>query len=264
MGIRPGRNALMSGLFVLLTACGNFSQRDSAPKNIPIDINRITDAVPRHEPPSRYGNPENYTVRGQTYYTLTSSKGFTQRGDASWYGVKFHGKRTSSGETYDMYRMTAAHKTLPLPTYVKVTNLDNGKQIVVKVNDRGPFHTGRIIDLSYVAALKLDIVKNGTGRVEIETIDTIASDDKEQTVYVQVGSFADKQNAKRIQNTLMASSIESDIYKVVIPERQALYRVRVGPFLQRSDALELLDSLSDLGVVGAQIFTAQRESTNIQ
>ena len=123
------------------------------------------------EPLSRYGNPESYVVYGKTYHTLSSSKGYKERGAASWYGTKFHGKRTSSGEPYDLYAMTAAHKTLPLPTYVEVTNLKNGRTVIVKVNDRGPFHDDRLIDLSYAAAAKLDILPYGTGEVEVRAID---------------------------------------------------------------------------------------------
>ena len=131
-----------------------------------------TDPIPRTEPLSKYGNPSSYVVFGKRYYTLSSSHGFVQRGIASWYGKKFHGRRTSSGEIYDMYGMTAAHTQLPLPTYVQVTNLKNGKQVILRVNDRGPFHGNRVIDLSHTAATKLGIIKEGTGLVEVRAIDT--------------------------------------------------------------------------------------------
>ena len=133
--------------------------------------NQIPNQVPRVEPLSKYGNPKSYVVFGKTYYTLPSSQGFVQRGIASWYGKKFHGRLTSSREPYDMYAMTAAHPQLPLPTYVQVTNLKNGKQVILRVNDRGPFHGNRVIDLSYTAAMKLDIVKQGTGLVEVRALD---------------------------------------------------------------------------------------------
>ena len=113
---------------------------------------------------SRYGNPDSYVVRGKRYHTLESSRGYEETGIASWYGRKFHGRRTSSGETYDMYKMTAAHKTLPLPTYVEVTRVDNGSSVVVRVNDRGPFVGDRIIDLSYAAAERLGVRNAGTLR----------------------------------------------------------------------------------------------------
>lgn len=135
------------------------------------DAKQIPNQVPRVEPLSKYGNPKSYVVFGKTYYTLPSSQGFVQRGIASWYGKKFHGRLTSSREPYDMYAMTAAHPQLPLPTYVQVTNLKNGKQVILRVNDRGPFHGNRVIDLSYTAAMKLDIVKQGTGLVEVRALD---------------------------------------------------------------------------------------------
>lgn len=149
---------------------GGYYQNDGPPDDEEIDIASIPDAVPRDEPLSRYGNPSSYEALGKTYYVLKSAAGFTQTGRASWYGRQFHGRRTSSGEPYNMFKMTAAHKRLPIPSYVRVTNLDNGEQVIVRVNDRGPFHDGRIIDLSYVAARRLDIVSHGSAPVRIETV----------------------------------------------------------------------------------------------
>lgn len=164
-------------LALLLTACGTLPDRigfftpgDAAPQHN-VDLTRITDATPRIEAPSRYGNPKSYVVRGKRYHVMANSIDFKQQGIASWYGTKFHGRKTSSGEAYDMFTMTAAHKTLPLPTWVEVTNHDNQKRIIVKVNDRGPFISGRIIDLSYVAAAKLGVLTTGTARVSIRAID---------------------------------------------------------------------------------------------
>ena len=152
---------------------GRYSQKiDSLPTN-PTDVSKVADAVPRSEPKSRGGNASSYVVFGQTYRVLNSSRGFTQTGTASWYGNKFHGHLTSNGEVYDMYTMSAAHTRLPLPTYVKVTNLDNNRQVIVRVNDRGPFVGNRIIDLSYAAAYRLDMVKTGTARVKVEAIDPV-------------------------------------------------------------------------------------------
>jgi rare lipoprotein A len=131
----------------------------------------VPDAIPRIEPRARNGNPPFYDVFGKRYYVLSSSVGYWERGVASWYGPGFHKVRTSTGELYDMYGMTAAHKTLPLPAYVRVTNLQNGRSIVVRVNDRGPFVGNRIIDLSYTAAAKLDMLRNGTAMVDVRTID---------------------------------------------------------------------------------------------
>ena len=137
----------------------------------PPALDGVPDAVPRIEPRARSGNPPFYDVFGKRYYVLSSSVGYWERGVASWYGPGFHKVRTSTGELYDMYGMTAAHRTLPLPAYVRVTNLQNGRSVVVRVNDRGPFVGNRIIDLSYTAAAKLDMLRNGTAMVEIRTID---------------------------------------------------------------------------------------------
>lgn len=165
------RPVLIALLLLGLTGCGSSPKRvadgDGAPSS---GIPDLADAVVREEAPSRYGNPPSYVVFGKRYYTMKSAAGYRERGIASWYGTKFHGRRTSSGERYDMYRMTAAHKSLPLPTYVEVRNLGNGRTVVLRVNDRGPFHDGRVIDLSYAAALKLDIVRTGTGLVEVRAL----------------------------------------------------------------------------------------------
>jgi len=172
---------LALGIAVGLAACFSAPPRPAAPAprsivppeslTAPPMPNSVPDAMPRIEPRSRYGNPPFYDVFGKRYYVLSSSVGYWERGVASWYGPGFHKVRTSTGEPYDMYGMTAAHKTLPLPAYVRVTNLQNGRSIVVRVNDRGPFVGNRIIDLSYTAAAKLDMLRNGTALVEVRAID---------------------------------------------------------------------------------------------
>jgi rare lipoprotein A len=173
----PVTGLLLTGTLlaiVLFTGCsssGLLEPDDAAPPE-PLDVSNIPNAVPRPEPLSRYGNPTSYVVNGKRYYTMPSSKSYKERGLASWYGTKFQGKRTSSGEPYNFYAMTAAHRSLPLPTYVEVENLQNGRSVIVKVNDRGPFHQNRIIDLSYTAAVKLGILGYGTGLVEVRAIDT--------------------------------------------------------------------------------------------
>jgi rare lipoprotein A len=169
---------------VALTACSSTPQQPVVPTSIPSPPSvpaapppapdAVPDAVPRIEPRARNGNPPFYDVFGKRYYVLSSSVGYWERGVASWYGPGFHKVRTSTGEPYDMYGMTAAHRTLPLPAYVRVTNLQNGRSVVVRVNDRGPFVGNRIIDLSYTAAAKLDMLRNGTAMVEIRTIDPTA------------------------------------------------------------------------------------------
>lgn len=148
-------------------------RRDRPPTDPPdVDLDDIPDAVPRDEPRSRSGNPAEYEVFGRTYRTLPSAEGYEEEGIASWYGEEFHGRSTSSGEPYDMYAMTAAHRSLPLPSYVEVTNLDNGRTVVVRVNDRGPFHGNRLIDVSYAAAHRLGLIGPGTARVRIRALRT--------------------------------------------------------------------------------------------
>jgi rare lipoprotein A len=142
----------------------------TVPPPAPTSAGQIPDAVPRLEPRSPYGNPPFYTVAGHRYVVLPTSVGFIERGVASWYGSDFHGLRTSSGEPYDMFAMTAAHKTLPLPCYARVTNLSNGRSVIVRINDRGPFVDNRIIDLSYSAAGKLDMIRHGTAFVQLEVL----------------------------------------------------------------------------------------------
>ncbi len=243
---------------------------DGAPST-QVDINTIPNAVPRPEPYSKYGNPSTYEVYGQRYTPLKSSKGHVERGIASWYGTKFHGRRTSSGEPYNLYDMTAAHKTLPLPTYAQVTNLDNGRSIIVKINDRGPFHEGRIIDLSYVAAMKLDIMKTGTGRVEVRTIDPYApsahlatpSSKTEPTTlastpatgqgrFLQAGAFGVYDNAENLRNRL--SSLTAN--PVVINKNDQtppIYRVLIGPLSSDQEARQLADQLASAGVTGTKL-----------
>jgi rare lipoprotein A len=202
------------------------------------------------EPLSRYGNPSTYQVKGHTYDVLTTSTGYHQRGIASWYGTKFHEKRTSSGEAYDMYALTAAHKTLPLPTYVRVKNLENGREAIVKVNDRGPFHDERLIDLSYGAAVKLGILSKGTASVEVEAL--LANDQSQPTkahYYLQAGAFQSHQKAKALCNKLQAPEAN-----VQIEQRDARYIVKLGPFLNKQASDIQKNALEEQGVLGVFSF----------
>ncbi|KTD01405.1 septal ring lytic transglycosylase RlpA family protein [Fluoribacter gormanii] len=200
--------------------------------------------VPSKEPLSRYGNISEYSVDGRSYQVMRSSTGYKARGIASWYGTKFHKQRTSSGEPYDMYVMSAAHKTLPLPTYVKVKNLNNGKAAIVKVNDRGPFHSDRIIDLSYAAALKLGVFPKGTAPVEIETLMGPAG---QAHYYLQAGAFTTEILAKRLKDKL-ARITPSPVY---IEHYKQHYIVRVGPFGSKNMADSLKHKLALNGVTGS-------------
>lgn len=170
--LKLGRFVLLLVLMLALTSCAMF-RRGDGPPNYNVDVSKIPNAVPKVEPRAKYGNQAAYTVKGKRYYTLKSSSGYSAVGVASWYGTKFHSLRTSSGERYNMLGMTAAHKTLPLPTYVEVTNLKNKRTVIVKVNDRGPFSSNRLIDLSYVAAKKLGMLGHGTAYVEVKAINPL-------------------------------------------------------------------------------------------
>ncbi len=231
--------------FVLLTAC-------TLPKiRLPKKNEKAVSVLPtakeekvKPEPLSRYGNPESYKVFGQTYSVLRSSGGYKVKGIASWYGTDFHRKRTSSGEQYNMYALTAAHKTLPLPTYVKVKNLSNKREVIVKVNDRGPFHKGRVIDLSYAAAKQLGFVHRGTVPVEIEALT------KEKQVahyFLQAGAFKTEKLASLLQNKV-SQLISSP---VAVEKHADHYVVKLGPFLDKEKTEELKKKLDMNGIFGA-------------
>lgn len=231
------------------------------------DLSDIPDAVPREEPRSRYGNPSSYTVFGQRYTTLDSAAGYRERGIASWYGSKFHGRLTSSREPYDMYTMTAAHRSLPLPTYARVTNLNNGRSVVVRINDRGPFHPNRIIDLSYAAAGRLDMVRNGTGLVEVEALDPAASvpeptplDTAETStatapsptarplLYLQVGAFGNRDNAEKLQTRIVGRLQATVRIQEMASNPHPVYRVQIGPLADVEQADRLSTELGGLGI----------------
>lgn len=255
---------------VLLSACSSQPHRHSGPSvvppnedyapsanEIPEDVAQTPDAVPQEEPLSPNGNPKTYTVFGENYTVMNNAAGFRQRGYASWYGKKFHGRKTASGERYNIYGMTAAHKNLPLPTYVRVTNLDNGKTAVVKVNDRGPFHSDRIIDLSYAAAAKLDIISHGTAMVEIEAITGSETQPPPAVVpepaemrpvvrsgYLQVAAYSDPINAVALREELQQHDIGPVEIRISKDENPPVHRVVVGPFSDEAAANDVLKLLN--------------------
>lgn len=201
-----------------------------------LDAEDIAETAPRKEPPSKHGNASPYTVNGKQYHVLASAERYAEEGLASWYGAKFHGHTTSNGEVFDMYEISAAHKSLPLPTWVRVTNLDNGLSIVARVNDRGPFHPGRVIDLSYAGAVKLDFVHKGTARVRVEALQGAELD---QPVYfVQMGAFSQRRGAEGLRDRIAEETDQN----VTVDEGE-FYRVRVGP-LQYDKAVELQSALT--------------------
>jgi len=244
---------------LVLVACGSTGDKDSAPKNPP-NVSNVPNAIPKDEPRSKYGNPASYEVFGKRYYTLKSSQGYHEKGIASWYGKKFHGRRTSSGEAYDMYAMTAAHKTLPLPSYLEVTNLNNGRKVIVKVNDRGPFHGNRLIDLSYSAATQLGIIGKGTGMVELRAITNgkvVATPVTERIdtprmagsvgLYLQVGAFSTEHSAGQLKAKLQGQIGDAVLIVPLNKPNGNLYRVRVGPLSNVEYGDSLASRLLDLG-----------------
>lgn len=255
--------AILAFLLALAAGCSSLPSRppiaepQDGPPDRHIDVALLQDAVPKVEPRSRYGNPESYEVYGRRYQVMADGTGYVERGIASWYGSKFHGRRTSSGEPFDMYAMTAAHTTLPLPTYAEVTNLANGRRIIVKINDRGPFKHNRLIDLSYAAALKLGIAQQGTGLVEVRAIDPVtwakapaassSSSSRIPALYLQAGAFSQMENAQRL-SARIRNATPSDI-RIVPPDPSSpLHRVRIGPLRDVDEADRVSRELLALGV----------------
>lgn len=242
-----------------------YSQKQDAPPHDAGQSPQLQDPVPVAEPRSRYGNHSPYRVYGVSYHVLGNAEGYVAEGIASWYGSKFHGHRTSSGEPYDMYKLSAAHRSLPLPTWARVTNLDNGKTTLVRVNDRGPFHSERLIDLSWAAAVKLGIDKQGTGRVRVEALTPAAPSGSPpaQTIaaalpsppptgglYLQVGAFRQLDSAQGLVGQLAGRFA----WPVAIRTADQIYRVWIGPFAtssQRDQARQQLGSAGYADVVNA-------------
>ncbi len=268
-------NLLALTIAVFLVGCsssgGRYAVEQDYGPSRKVDVSNVPDAVPRVEPKSRGGNKSPYTVLGKRYYVMPSSVGYKARGVASWYGKKFHGHKTSNGETYNMYAMSAAHKSLPLPGYVQVTNLTNGKKVIVRVNDRGPFHGGRIIDLSYAAASKLDMLGSGTAKVEVEAIDpaswsssskgivralpapvaapaSISDESSGAPRYLQVGAFSLESTASEAINQLqtMLPGYQLRIVPLALKDR-TLYRVQVGPVQLNANLAELVSRIEAAG-----------------
>jgi rare lipoprotein A len=248
-------------LLIFITACSTNSSRyqhknDSKPTRIPT-TSELVDITPRAEPHSRGGNKSQYQVRGKTYSVLKSAESFSQTGIASWYGKKFHGHLTSNGEIYNMYAMSAAHKNLPLPTYLKVTNNANNKSVVVRVNDRGPFHQERIIDLSYSAAYKLGMMKTGVANVTITAITDFSTSkpiispipeqtpiaNNNQRKYIQV--FATKHESLANET---AQALQT-LYQIntIIPKNNGIFRIQMGPISDKKQLNIILANLKKSG-----------------
>lgn len=218
-----------------------FEPADNAPRTSAQDIEhlaRLPDPVVKKEQKSRGGNRAVYTVLGKSYRVMESASGYRQRGIASWYGTKFHGRPTANGERFDIYKLTAAHRHLPIPTYVRVTNLANGKQTIVRVNDRGPFHEDRIIDLSYAAAVKLGFHDKGTAEVLMEVVEPEPV--TPHYYMVQAGAFSSLSGADRARAEIQRLTG----VKTVIARTgdDGLYRVRLGP-VQQGPRLDRIQQL---------------------
>lgn len=272
----PTQMLLLLMLFASVASCGSNKTKDGPPRSGSASIPELPgDAVPRREPKSRYGNGPVYEVFGKRYSVMDDSSGYRERGVASWYGKKFHGNLTAMREPYDMYAMTAAHKSLPLPSYVRVRNLRNNKSVVVRVNDRGPFIDNRIIDLSYSAALKLDMVGTGTSLVEVEAInfDKRTGDrptrrtatvpppspapepESGNKIYVQVGAFGSRENAQRRLSQLRSGGIGIGFIMEDLSSNPTLYRVRLGPIKGVLQYDILVEELENMGIKDPYLVT---------
>ncbi len=264
-----------------LSSSGGYYKDDGPPAQVPANLDNIPDAVPRLEPLAR-GPNRPYTVMGKHYVPDTGERSYRKRGTASWYGRKFHGRKTSNGETYDMFAMTAAHTTLPIPSYVRVTRVSTGKSVIVRVNDRGPFLHNRVIDLSYAAAHRLGVLGPGSAEVvveritpaqiragtwadesfastspktvnpppgAVETASTMARTEvANEPVFLQIGAFSSEANARALA-ARAAASMPGDLPIEVDSTASELYRVRIGPFANRVQALSAMDAvMQSLGV----------------
>lgn len=255
-------------------------RQDGGPDGPPIDVSKIPEPEPKAEPRSRYGNRDSYSVLGRTYRVMPDPRGYVERGIASWYGNKFHGYMTSSFEPYDMYQFSAAHKSLPLPSYARVTNLDNGKSVVVRVNDRGPFHENRLIDLSYAAAVKIGVWPKGTGVVEVRAIDPDRPDALPATqlasaparapvaatparvaasppaapaigaarIYLQLGAFGDRANAERAVANATRKGLSGVEIQSTLVDGRTVHRVRIGPLADVDAADAMTARVERLGM----------------
>ena len=231
-------------------------EQDSAPLR-PISQDEVFDAIPQADPILRFGNVSPYVIDGVTYNVLEDYRDYREQGTASWYGAKFSGHKTSNGELYDLYQPSAAHKTLPIPSYARVTNLDNGKSIVVRVNDRGPFHSDRIIDLSYAAAVKLGYMEQGTAQVEVEVMEVVGVEDRRDPLYgnyryLQLGAFGREASAQTLVEALKPLLTAEVFVSVVESDGTLLYRVRVGPVDDKSHLLAVQQQLQDSGYDAGQ------------
>ena len=259
---------------LLLASCGSSPKKtdaigsgkyyldDGPPDSVPGNIADIPDAVPRDEPFHKFANRP-YTVFGRTFVPVVNKERTVQRGIASWYGKKFHGQKTASGEPYDMFAMTAAHPTFPIPSYARVTNVKNGRSVIVRINDRGPFHSDRIIDLSYAAAVKIGIAGPGSGLVEVErvydvtppsptmdrtppptpaVVETAVVTQEPTGLWLQLGAFSSRESADSFRDK-MGRDLAWNKEPLQVFSREGLHRVRMGPYRNRDEAGAIADKV---------------------
>jgi len=261
----PWRLAATSALVLVLAGCASRgpgpSGRDGAEARPPAGLEKVPDARPRVEPLRQGGPNKPYEVLGRRYVPMSTDMPLVETGLASWYGRKFHGRPTASGEIYDMYAMTAAHKTMPIPSYARVRNPANGREVVVRVNDRGPFADGRVIDLSYTAALRLGLLR-GVAPVEVQRLThdeiragigaqrTLPPDDPapgdapmaSPGLWLQLGAFRARDGAMQLQQHVMRAADDA-VWQVAVFEEDALFRVQAGPYATRAEALDATERL---------------------
>ena len=271
---------LIAAVIVLVTACGTAPKKtgpaqpgpmgryyadDGPPEKVPENLAAIPDAVPRDEPFHKFANRP-YVVFGVSYVPVVNKDPTKERGIASWYGRMFHGRKTASGEIYDMFAMTAAHKTLPIPSFARVTNLKNGLSVVVRINDRGPFHADRIIDLSYAAAARIGIASAGSGLVEVERVfgpatppvvaavpppaptanveTPMVTQDTASSLWLQIGAFSSAENAEAFR-ARAAASLPWLLEPIQVSSREGMHRVRLGPYRNRDEASAIADKVRE-------------------
>lgn len=243
---------------------GKYYADDGPPDSVPDNLAQIPDAVPRDEAFHRFANRP-YTVMGRSFAPVVNREPWKQRGIASWYGKKFHGLKTASGEPYDMFAMTAAHPTFPIPSYARVTNLKTGQWVVVRINDRGPFHSNRVIDLSYAAALRIGIAGPGSGLVEVErvfespepaaepavaigpappAVETPVVVAESSGLWLQLGAFSSREGAESFRDHAVRE-LSWNHEPVQVAPRDGLYRVRLGPYRNREEALAIADKVRE-------------------
>jgi rare lipoprotein A len=224
-----------------------------------IDTDKIKPWAPKSEPLSKYGNHSPYRVHGKTYRVNNHPNGYSETGKASWYGKKFHGRQTSNQEVFDMYKLTAAHKTLPLPSYVEVTNKKSNKKVIVRVNDRGPFVSNRIIDLSYAAAKALDFIHDGIADVHIRVInaprDLVDNPIPQGLTYLQLGAFSDKNAAYNLAKKVSQLLGIETFVTILSTQTGALHRVRIGPVNSESMVNQLINQITASGIPNAKVIT---------